>query len=212
VAMNARKGILQKWNYRTFAMSRSWRNDLEIASRIGPCSRFEGPVVCIPFEECSLLFGCRQRKSGLALLALRSVNIKYYVVYHKEWLVWMPLVSSALLDLTLGNCSGYQVLTIFLHGTNILSSLSVQPTDSGYCSSRLPFQRTLKEIDLLFAAKTPWVWDAEKNCARLKAEQPEIALRRRYKMWRRVWWAVITLRRFRESSRTTGLRKVILNE
>jgi hypothetical protein len=36
-------------------------------------------------------------------------------------------------------------------------------------------QRTLKEMDLLFAAKTPWVWDAEKNFARLKAEHPEIA-------------------------------------
>lgn len=36
-------------------------------------------------------------------------------------------------------------------------------------------QRTLEEMDLLFAAKTPWVWDAEKNFARLKAEHPEIA-------------------------------------
>jgi hypothetical protein len=36
-------------------------------------------------------------------------------------------------------------------------------------------QRTLEEMNLLFAAKTPWVWDAEKNFARLKAEHPEIA-------------------------------------
>ena len=36
-------------------------------------------------------------------------------------------------------------------------------------------QRTLEEMDLLFAAKTPWVWDAEKNFARLKEEHPEIA-------------------------------------
>jgi hypothetical protein len=36
-------------------------------------------------------------------------------------------------------------------------------------------QRTLEEMDLLFAAKTPWVWDAEKNFARLKAKHPEIA-------------------------------------
>ncbi|KAL2060873.1 hypothetical protein VTL71DRAFT_8925 [Oculimacula yallundae] len=35
-------------------------------------------------------------------------------------------------------------------------------------------QRTLEEMDLLFAAKTPWVWDAEKNFKRLKAEHPEI--------------------------------------
>jgi hypothetical protein len=36
-------------------------------------------------------------------------------------------------------------------------------------------QRTLEGMDLLFAAKNPWVWDAEKNFARLKAEHPEIA-------------------------------------
>ncbi len=36
-------------------------------------------------------------------------------------------------------------------------------------------QRTLEEMDLLFAADTPWVWDAEKNFKRLKAEHPEIA-------------------------------------
>jgi len=35
-------------------------------------------------------------------------------------------------------------------------------------------QRTLEEMDLLFAAKTPWVWDAEKNFARLKEQHPEI--------------------------------------
>ncbi|KAI0127935.1 general substrate transporter [Xylariales sp. AK1849] len=33
-------------------------------------------------------------------------------------------------------------------------------------------QRTLEEMDLLFAAPTPWVWDAEKTFSRLKAEQP----------------------------------------
>ncbi|KAL4861486.1 hypothetical protein BDV12DRAFT_203959 [Aspergillus spectabilis] len=31
-------------------------------------------------------------------------------------------------------------------------------------------QRTLEEIDLLFAAKAPWVWAAEANFARLMAE------------------------------------------
>lgn len=36
-------------------------------------------------------------------------------------------------------------------------------------------QRTLEEMNLLFAAKTPWVWDAEKRFAELKAEHPEIA-------------------------------------
>ncbi|KAJ5639465.1 uncharacterized protein N7484_007327 [Penicillium longicatenatum] len=33
-------------------------------------------------------------------------------------------------------------------------------------------QRTLEDMDLLFAAKTPWTWDAEKTFARLKAENP----------------------------------------
>ena len=36
-------------------------------------------------------------------------------------------------------------------------------------------QRTLEEMDLLFAAKTPWVWDAEKKFAQLKEEHPELA-------------------------------------
>lgn len=36
-------------------------------------------------------------------------------------------------------------------------------------------QRTLEEMDLLFAAKSPWVWDAERNFAKLKEEHPEIA-------------------------------------
>jgi len=35
-------------------------------------------------------------------------------------------------------------------------------------------QRTFEEMDLLFAAKTPWVWDAEKRFAALKEEHPEI--------------------------------------
>ncbi|CAI4217784.1 unnamed protein product [Parascedosporium putredinis] len=35
-------------------------------------------------------------------------------------------------------------------------------------------QRTLEEMDLLFAAPTPWVWDAEKTFARLKAERPQL--------------------------------------
>jgi hypothetical protein len=36
-------------------------------------------------------------------------------------------------------------------------------------------QRTLEEMDLLFAAKTPWNWDAEKRFAILRDEHPEIA-------------------------------------
>ncbi|RYP42983.1 hypothetical protein DL770_011904 [Monosporascus sp. CRB-9-2] len=36
-------------------------------------------------------------------------------------------------------------------------------------------QRTLEEMDLLFAADSPWVWDAERTFARLKEERPELA-------------------------------------
>lgn len=35
--------------------------------------------------------------------------------------------------------------------------------------------RTLEEMDLLFASKSPFVWDAEENFARLKAENPQLA-------------------------------------
>lgn len=35
-------------------------------------------------------------------------------------------------------------------------------------------QRTLEEMDLVFASDSPWVWEAEKNFAKLKAENPEL--------------------------------------
>lgn len=35
-------------------------------------------------------------------------------------------------------------------------------------------QRTLEEMDLLFAADSPWNWAAEKNFARLKEENPDL--------------------------------------
>ncbi|KAI9719950.1 MAG: hypothetical protein M1828_005988 [Chrysothrix sp. TS-e1954] len=37
-------------------------------------------------------------------------------------------------------------------------------------------QRTLEEMDLLFASDSWWNWDAEKNFARLKAENPELVM------------------------------------
>lgn len=36
-------------------------------------------------------------------------------------------------------------------------------------------QRTLEDIDLLFAADTPWTWDAERTFAQLKAENPDLS-------------------------------------
>lgn len=35
-------------------------------------------------------------------------------------------------------------------------------------------QRTLEEMDLVFACDSPWTWEAEKNFAKLKAENPEL--------------------------------------
>lgn len=35
-------------------------------------------------------------------------------------------------------------------------------------------QRTLEEMDLLFAADTPWNWDAERNFKKLCAENPQL--------------------------------------
>lgn len=35
-------------------------------------------------------------------------------------------------------------------------------------------QRTLEEMNLVFAADSPWVWEAEKNFAILKEENPEL--------------------------------------
>jgi hypothetical protein len=37
-------------------------------------------------------------------------------------------------------------------------------------------QRTLEEMDLVFAADSPWVWDAEENFRRLKEENPNLVL------------------------------------
>lgn len=37
-------------------------------------------------------------------------------------------------------------------------------------------QRTLEEMDLLFAADSPWVWDAERNFAKLKEENPDLVV------------------------------------
>ena len=42
-----------------------------------------------------------------------------------------------------------------------------------YCLYPETNQRTLEDMDLLFAADTPWVWDAERRFAELKAEQTE---------------------------------------
>lgn len=47
-------------------------------------------------------------------------------------------------------------------GTNFVTVYALYPESN---------QRTLEEMDLLFAAPTPWAWDAEKMFARLKQEE-----------------------------------------
>lgn len=39
-------------------------------------------------------------------------------------------------------------------------------------------RRTLEEMDLLFAARSPWVWAAESNFATLMAENPRLGAAR----------------------------------
>ncbi|KAK6431665.1 hypothetical protein LTR95_012169 [Oleoguttula sp. CCFEE 5521] len=59
--------------------------------------------------------------------------------------------------------------TLYIFGAcNILSIPMV------YCLYPESNQRTLEEMDLLFAADTPWVWDAERNFERLKLENPDL--------------------------------------
>ncbi|RMZ85793.1 hypothetical protein DV737_g364, partial [Chaetothyriales sp. CBS 132003] len=43
-----------------------------------------------------------------------------------------------------------------------------------YCLYPETNQRTLEEMNLLFAADTPWVWDAERNYKILREENPEL--------------------------------------
>lgn len=58
----------------------------------------------------------------------------------------------------------FDVSWAFLHSlasTNFVIVYALYPESN---------QRTLEEMDLLFAAPTPWAWDAEKIFARLKQE------------------------------------------
>ena len=59
--------------------------------------------------------------------------------------------------------------TLYIFG--ICNALSIPMVWALYPESN---QRTLEEMDLLFAANTPWNWDAERNFARLKEEHPEL--------------------------------------
>lgn len=59
--------------------------------------------------------------------------------------------------------------TLYIFGT--ANALSLPMVWALYPESN---QRTLEEMDLLFAAKTPWNWDAERTFRKLKQEHPEL--------------------------------------
>lgn len=57
--------------------------------------------------------------------------------------------------------------TLYIFG--IANALSLPMVWALYPESN---QRTLEEMDLLFAADTPWNWDAERTFAQLKEQNP----------------------------------------
>lgn len=59
--------------------------------------------------------------------------------------------------------------TLYIFG--VCNALSIPMVWALYPESN---QRTLEEMDLLFAADTPWVWDAERNFKRLCEENPHL--------------------------------------
>lgn len=59
--------------------------------------------------------------------------------------------------------------TLYIFGA--VNALSIVAVWALYPESN---QRTLEEMDLVFASDSIWVWDAEKNFAKLKDENPEL--------------------------------------
>ncbi|KAI0698285.1 general substrate transporter [Cytidiella melzeri] len=57
-----------------------------------------------------------------------------------------------------------------LHVFGVINFLSIPMVWALYPETA---NRTLEEMDLLFASESPWVWEEEKHFARLKAERPE---------------------------------------
>ncbi len=59
--------------------------------------------------------------------------------------------------------------TLYIFGAvNVLSIVAVWAL---YPESN---QRTLEEMDLVFASDSIWTWDAERNFAKIKAENPDL--------------------------------------
>jgi len=59
--------------------------------------------------------------------------------------------------------------TLYIFGA--VNALSIVAVWALYPESN---QRTLEEMDLVFASDSIWTWEAEKNFARLKAENPQL--------------------------------------
>lgn len=62
-----------------------------------------------------------------------------------------------------------QEKTLYIFGA--VNAISIVAVWALYPESN---QRTLEEMDLVFASDSIWVWDAEKNFAKLKAENPDL--------------------------------------
>ncbi|KAK9347045.1 hypothetical protein V1522DRAFT_402902 [Lipomyces starkeyi] len=75
---------------------------------------------------------------------------------------WLTLLCPVMFDLY-----GYKTLYLFA----LVNILTIPVVWALYPETN---QRTLEEIDLLFASNSPWVWDAEKEFERLKSQNPEI--------------------------------------
>jgi hypothetical protein len=70
----------------------------------------------------------------------------------------LPTIFDRLNEKTLYIFGGVNILTIFV-------VWALYPESN---------QRTLEEMDLVFASDSIWTWEAEKNFARLKAENPQL--------------------------------------
>ena len=75
---------------------------------------------------------------------------------------WLCLISPVMFK----NITSY---TLFIFG--VANILSIPMVWALYPESN---QRTLEEMNLLFAADSPWNWDAERNFAMLKEQNPDL--------------------------------------
>lgn len=95
-------------------------------------------------------------------LAVRAKGNAWGVVGWSIGNGWLTLLCPVMFD-----AIGEKTLYIF-GACNFLTLPMV------YCLYPESNQRTLEEMDLLFAAKSPWVWNAEKNFAKMKRENPQL--------------------------------------